>query len=58
VHNEVVTREELQEYDPQLFQLIDESFKSPQWRYVRYDKRSHPIAATPDRQRDAASASQ
>jgi xylan 1,4-beta-xylosidase len=47
VHNDVDTREELQEYDPELFQLIDESFKSPQWRYVRYDKRLTTAAASP-----------
>jgi xylan 1,4-beta-xylosidase len=39
VHNEVNTREELKEYDPELFALIDESFKGPEWRYARYDKR-------------------
>jgi xylan 1,4-beta-xylosidase len=39
IHNEINTREELKEYDPDLFQLIDESFKSPDWRYARYDKR-------------------
>jgi alpha-glucosidase len=44
VHNDVDTREELKEYDPELFQLIDESFKSPQWRYVRYDKRQTTAA--------------
>jgi xylan 1,4-beta-xylosidase len=44
VHNEVDTREELKEYDPALFQLIDESFKSPEWRYVRYDRRQQAIA--------------
>jgi hypothetical protein len=48
VHNHVDTREELQEYDPQLFQLIDESFKSPAWRYVRYDRRSPPVATAPN----------
>jgi alpha-glucosidase len=40
VHNDVDTREELKEYDPKLFALIDESFKSPAWRYERYDKRN------------------
>jgi xylan 1,4-beta-xylosidase len=44
VHNEVDTREELKEYDPDLYQLIDESFKSPEWRYVRYDLRQQAIA--------------
>ena len=47
VHNEIDTREELKEYDPELFQLIDESFKSPQWRYVRYDKRQSTAASSP-----------
>ncbi len=42
VHNHVDTREELQEYDPQLFELIDESFKNPEWRYKRHDKRNSP----------------
>jgi alpha-glucosidase len=44
VHNEVDTREELKEYDPDLFALIDESFKSPPWRYERYDKRNATAA--------------
>jgi xylan 1,4-beta-xylosidase len=43
VHNEIDTREELKQYDPKLFELIDESFRSPQWRYVRYDNRSSPV---------------
>ncbi|HJQ80881.1 MAG TPA: hypothetical protein VJ828_13035, partial [Lacipirellulaceae bacterium] len=40
VHNDIDTREELKEYDPDLFALIDESFKSPPWRYERYDGRT------------------
>lgn len=40
VHNEIDTREELAEYDPELFKLIDEAFKGSKWRYVRYDKRN------------------
>jgi xylan 1,4-beta-xylosidase len=40
VHNDVDTREELKDYDPKLFALIDESFKSPPWRYQRYDERN------------------
>lgn len=32
-HNHVVTREELQEYDPALFALIDEAFRQNPWRY-------------------------
>jgi alpha-glucosidase len=38
-HNDVNTREELAEYDPGLFKLIDESFGKNPWRYVRYDRR-------------------
>ena len=38
-HNHVNTREELKDYDPALFALIDETFKRNPWRYVRYDKR-------------------
>ncbi len=47
VHNDIDTREELKEYDPKLFGLIDESFKRPPWRYERYDRGSHPAAAAP-----------
>jgi hypothetical protein len=42
VHNGVNTREKLKEYDPRLFELIDDSFKKPAFRYVRYDKRNPP----------------
>lgn len=40
-HNEVNTREELAEYDPALFELIDEVFSGTPWRYVRYESRRH-----------------
>jgi alpha-glucosidase len=40
VHNDIDTREELANYDPELFKLIDEAFKGSKWRYVRYDKRN------------------
>lgn len=40
-HNHVDTREKLAKYDPDLFRLLDEAFRSIPWRYVRYDKR-HP----------------
>ena len=40
VHNDIDTREELAEYDPGLFKLIDEVFRGAKWRYVRYDKRN------------------
>jgi alpha-glucosidase len=33
------TREKLAKYDPDLFALIDETFKKSAFRYVRYDKR-------------------
>jgi len=42
VHNDVNTREKLKDYDPRLFALIDDSFKKPAFRYVRYDKRNPP----------------
>jgi hypothetical protein len=32
-------REKLQEYDPELFALVDEVFKQSKFRYVRYDQR-------------------
>jgi len=37
VHNDVNTREKLAEYDPELFELIDDVFKGSAFRYVRYD---------------------
>lgn len=39
VHNDINTREKLEKYDPELFQLIDEVVKQSKFRYVRYDKR-------------------
>jgi hypothetical protein len=33
------TREKLQEYDADLFKLVDEVYKQSSYRYVRYDKR-------------------
>ncbi len=33
-HNHVNTRDELREYDPRLFELIDESFRGNEWQYV------------------------
>ena len=38
-HNDVDTREKLAKHDPELFELIDETFKKSKWRYERYDKR-------------------
>jgi hypothetical protein len=38
-HNYVDTREELAEYDPRLFALIDETFRQNAWRYTRPDQR-------------------
>ena len=40
VHNHVDTREELQEYDPRLFTLIDDVFRGNKWRYTRPDRRT------------------
>jgi photosystem II stability/assembly factor-like uncharacterized protein len=44
VHNDINTREKLEKYDPEIFQLIDEVFKKSKFRYVRYDKRNPPKA--------------
>jgi alpha-glucosidase len=38
------TREKLQQYDPDLFALVDEVYKQSKFRYVRYDKRQPPPA--------------
>ena len=38
-HNDINTREKLSKYDPDVFALIDETFKQTKWRYERYDKR-------------------
>jgi hypothetical protein len=38
-HNQANTREKLAKYDPDVFALIDETFKHTPWRYVRYDQR-------------------
>lgn len=40
VHNHVDTREELEKYDPDLFELIDKTIGPMQWRYTRYIDRS------------------
>jgi hypothetical protein len=36
VHNHVNTREELKEYDPDLYQFIEEKIGPMEWRYTRY----------------------
>src|SRR5205823_5835380 len=41
-HNGVVTREQLQKYDPRLSALAAEVFKDNPWRYTRPDRRSEP----------------
>jgi hypothetical protein len=38
-HNHVDTRDELAEYDPRLFALIDDAFRQNAWRYVRPEDR-------------------
>lgn len=40
VHNHVNTKEELKEYDPQLFEFIDQTLGPMQWRYTRYIDRT------------------
>ncbi len=40
VHNDVNTREKLAKYDPDLFALIDTTFRQSPFRYVRYDERT------------------
>ena len=42
-HNHVNTHEELAEYDPDLYRLIDEAFRKSTWRYQR------PAGAAPKR---------
>ncbi len=49
VHNDINTREKLAKYDPDLFELIDETFKQNPWRYTRYDKRNKREVAPPPR---------
>jgi alpha-glucosidase len=39
VHNHVNTREELKDYDPELFAFIEETLKPMEWRYTRYSDR-------------------
>lgn len=39
VHNDVNTREKLAKHDPELFELIDDTFRKSPYRYERYDKR-------------------
>lgn len=42
VHNHVNTKEELKEYDPDLFQFIDDTLGPMKWRYTRYiDRPKH-----------------
>ena len=50
VHNDVNTREKLQKYDPAVFELIDDTFKKPKWRYVRFDRRKEPEKGPPPRE--------
>lgn len=41
-HNHVDTREELEEYDPDLAALIADVFRNSDWRYQRLEKRKDP----------------
>jgi hypothetical protein len=38
-HNEIRTREALEKYDPEFFQILDEAFRQNPYRYVRYDQK-------------------
>ncbi len=40
-HNHVDTREELQEYDPRLFAIIDDVFRGNSWQYTKPTLRRH-----------------
>ncbi|MBP89974.1 MAG: hypothetical protein CMJ64_25240 [Planctomycetaceae bacterium] len=40
-HNHVDTREELKDYDPRVFALIDDVFRGNPWDYTRPAKRKH-----------------
>jgi hypothetical protein len=40
-HNHVDTRQELKDYDPRLFALIDEVFRGNPWQYKRPNQRKH-----------------
>lgn len=40
-HNHVDTREELKEYDPRLFAIIDEVFQQNPWQYRKPTERKH-----------------
>ncbi len=65
-HNHVDTQEELREYDPRLFALIDEAFRQNEWRYswprdrdesgrahlVGYDPSQAPTFRWPEHLRD------
>jgi alpha-glucosidase len=48
-HNDINTREKLKKADPDLFDLIDETFKQSKFRYVRYDKRTPPEKSEKDK---------
>ncbi|MEX2093668.1 MAG: hypothetical protein WD971_13370 [Pirellulales bacterium] len=54
VHNHVDTREELQEYDPALFAVIDNVFRGNSWRYVRYHERNKSAEMQPAEHNSAA----
>lgn len=41
-HNHVNTRPELEEYDPDVFALVEETFKSSEWQYVSPLLRKEP----------------
>ena len=42
-HNEVDNRDELKEYDPAIFELIDATFRKNAWLYTRPEKRTRQV---------------
>jgi alpha-glucosidase len=42
IHNDANTREKLQKYDPEVYELIDAVFRKSKFRYTRYDQRPKP----------------
>jgi len=44
IHNHVNTREELAEYDPALFRLVDRVFRKTEWRFEGAHRKSADAA--------------
>jgi alpha-glucosidase len=52
VHNHVNTREELQAYDPNLFEFIDDTFGNIEWRYIKYIDRQKMESEESDKEEE------